>query len=197
MNRGRGFAAAAALIAAVSLAPALAPLASPERAAADCSWQRHSKRIVKQVRSRGRARRIVRVRHWWRCEPVAPVPAIGPPPVAAPAPSPPPAPAAEPEADPSIARLSVKAVEYGYTLSRPNVVPGEVIVELNNQGEDAHNLNLQLEGSEAPALEIGETGPTERRTARFTVDAGTYKLWCSLPTHEEEGMVTTLRVEEN
>ena len=51
-----------------------------------------------------------------------------------------------------MARLSVKAAEYSYTLSRPAVSAGEVIVELNNQGEDPHNLNLQREGSEDPPL---------------------------------------------
>jgi plastocyanin len=196
VSRPRGAAAALALLAAAALAPALSSLAAPERAAAaDCSWQRHSKRVVKQVKREGRVRRVVRMRHWWSCAPLSTPPAIGPPPVAAPAPSPAPQPQPAPEPDSGIARLGVKAVEYSYTLSRPSVAAGELIVELNNQGEDAHNLNLQREGSSEPVLEIGETGPVEHRAAHFDLPAGTYKLWCSLPTHEEEGMVTTLVVE--
>ena len=195
MSRARGATAALTLAAAIALAPALSSLAAPARAAAaDCSWQRHSKRVVKHVKRHGRAKRIVRTRRWWSCEPLPSAPVLGVPPVTPPPSPAPPQPQPEPEADAGVPRLSVKAVEYSYTLSRPSVVPGELIVELNNQGEDPHNLNLQREGAGEPTLEIGETGPVERRTARFALSPGTYKLWCSLPTHEEEGMVTTLLV---
>jgi len=37
---------------------------------------------------------------------------------------------------PQVSHLGVQAVEYSYTLSRPEVSVGEAIVELNNQGED-------------------------------------------------------------
>jgi plastocyanin len=191
---------ALALVAILALGRVAGLPTGPARAsAADCTWQRHSKRVVRHVRREGKLRRVVRQRRWWSCEPAAAEPALGPAPVASPAPSP--APAApggpDPEPDPGIARLGVKAVEYSYTLSRPSVAPGELIVELDNQGEDAHNLNLQREGGAEPALEVTETGPLEHRTARFTLTPGTYRLWCSLPTHEEEGMVSTLVVKES
>ena len=193
-------AAALALLATAALAPVSGlPGGAARAGAADCSWQRHSKRVIAHVKRQGRPRRVVRQRHWWTCEPLPTEPAIGPVPIASPAPSPTPAAPAgpEPEPDPGIARLGVKAVEYSYTLSRPSVAPGELIVELNNQGEDAHNLNLQREGGSEPALEVPETGAFEHRTARFTLAPGTYKLWCSLPTHEEEGMASTLVVKES
>lgn len=153
--------------------------------ASGCTWERHSKRVVKRVRRHGKVRKVVRHRHWWTCVPQAttsPVP---------PAFTPPPAPEPEPEAN----RLAVKSAEYYFTLSRPTIKPGAVTVELNNQGEDPHNLNLLLEGSGGEPLQIQETDSLEHKVANFDLPAGKYRLWCSLPEHEEKGMETTLRVE--
>lgn len=98
------------------------------------------------------------------------------------------------EAEPTALRLGVKAQEYSFTLSRPEVPAGELTVELNNQGQDAHNLNLQRVGSEEAPLEVGEAQSLEHRVGRFTLAPGTYRLWCSLPMHDERGMHATLVV---
>ena len=190
MSRALGLAVALGLVAALVLAPTIErPFAGAWRAAAaDCTWQRHAKRVVKRVKRAGRVRRVVRVKRWWSCERTATPPLGAAPPTSAPAPSPPPT---EPSGP---ARLSVKALEFSYTLSRPGIPAGEAIVELNNQGEDPHNLNLRLEGGEEAPLEVSEAGPLEHRTARFDLPAGTYRLWCSLPQHDEWGMNATLTV---
>jgi plastocyanin len=156
--------------------------------ASECSWERHSKRVVKRVRRHGEVRRVVRRRHWWTCEPTwaAPTPV---------APTPPGATAAEPEAEAEANRLSARASEYYWILSRPKVNAGAVTVELNNQGEDPHNLNLRREGDEGEPLQIPETDSLQRNVASFDLPAGRYRLWCSLPEHEEKGMSTTLTVE--
>jgi plastocyanin len=170
-----------------------------------CQMQRHGKRVVREVRRHGQLRKVRRTRHWWSCDspptpaatPGAPAPDAAPAatstPGAAPAPTPPPEP--EPELEPGPTRLSVKAAEYSYLLSRQTLDAGEVTIELDNRGQDAHNLNLQPVGSEEAPLEIAETESLQRRTARFTLQPGTYRLWCSLPTHDEEGMHATLVVE--
>jgi len=162
--------------------------------AADCAWQQHSKRVVKRILRDGKTRRVVRTRHWWTCNQLAAAPVIEPPPAPISAPSPQP----EPEPAPTIEHLGVKAEDkaekWSFTLSHSSVAAGEVIVELNNQGGDPHNLNLRREGEVGPPLEVAEAGPLEHRTGRFTLAAGTYKLWCSLPEHEEKGMHTTLVV---
>jgi plastocyanin len=200
VSRAAIAAAVALALAAVMLAPEAAPTAPGARAAAaDCSWQRHSKRVVRQVKRHGKLRRQARVRTWWSCvpqplapaaTPEAPTPAAGTPETGTPAPSPPPA--------PEIGHLGVKAEDdvepWSFTLSRPSVATGEVIVELNNQGSDPHNLNLRLEGGEGAPLQVSEAGPLERRTGRFTLATGTYRLWCSLPEHDEKGMHATLVV---
>ncbi|HXQ89018.1 MAG TPA: plastocyanin/azurin family copper-binding protein [Solirubrobacterales bacterium] len=179
-----------ALVASVGIQAGPSTLAPDRAEAADCAWQRHVKRVVKRVRRHGKVRRVVRRRVRWTCVSSTAGPVAVPPP--APVPPAPPAPEPEPEAN----RLAVKAAEFYFVLSRPSVKPGAVTIELNNQGEDPHNLNLQLEGGSGEPLQIPETDSEERSIASFDLPAGEYKLWCSLPEHEEKGMTATLQVAE-
>jgi plastocyanin len=184
-----------------------APAAKPTGGAApDCAMHRHSKRVIRHVRSHGQLRTLRRTRHWWSCDPVVPAaipsggdatatPAAPQAPASTADPAPAPNPAPEPELEPGPTRLSIKAAEYSYTLSRPTLDAGEVTIELDNRGQDAHNLNLRPVGSEAAPLTIEETGSLTRRRAQLNLEPGTYRLWCSLPTHDEEGMHATLVVE--
>lgn len=184
----------------VALATALALLAAsvagPAAAAPTptdgCTWQRHSKAVVKRVHRHGRARRVKRLRHWWTCEAAQAAP-LAPPALPAPSTAAPTA-GEEPPAEPEVGHLGVKAIEYSYTLSRPEVSSGEVIVELNNQGEDPHNLVLEHEGSADPLLEIPSTPSTAQASSNFTLSPGTYRLYCSLYKHEAKGMEATLVV---
>lgn len=178
---------------ALAVATGSLALAAPGASAEGCAWQRHSKPVVKQVKRHGQLRRVKRVKHWWSCEAqptVLAAPALPAAPAAAPV-----TPAAE-EPAPQISRLGVKAVEYSYTLSRPEVSAGETIVELNNQGEDPHNLVLEHEGSADPLLEIPATPTVSQASAGFTLSPGTYRLYCSLYKHEAKGMEATLVVSD-
>jgi plastocyanin len=136
-------------------------------------------------------RRVVRVKHWWTC--LRPPPPFGPGGSAA-APTVPGSGRQPGEEAPTVARLGVKASEFKFVLSRPSLEAGEAIVELDNQGEDPHNLNLQLANGQGPEFHVGEIGSQKRIQARFTLPPGTYKLWCSIPGHEELGMKATLDV---
>jgi plastocyanin len=165
-------------------------------AAEGCTWQRHAKRVVKQMKRDGRVRRVKRAKHWWTCDQRPAAPALPAPPLALP-PAPPPAnalPPDEPQPEGTVSHLGVKAVEWSYTLSRPEVSAGKVIVELNNQGEDNHNLKLQREGSGDPPLVVPEAAPGEHTTASFDLPVGSYRLYCSLFEHDEKGMHATLLV---
>jgi hypothetical protein len=190
-----------ALVAVAALPAGPAPLTPGTAAAADCVWKkRQGKRVVKQVRHKKRARRVVRRKSRWVCvpktaAPVAAAPAPAPPALVPSAPAPAPAPQPEPEPEPEANRLAVKSAEYFYVLSRPTVKAGAVTIELNNRGEDPHNLNIRKEGEEGVAFELPETGSLQRSVAGFELSAGSYRLWCSLPEHEEKGMYTTLQVE--
>jgi hypothetical protein len=161
-------------------------------AAAECLWKRQMKRVVKHVRRHGRLRKVVRWKPRWVCVPQAVAPVAAPPAIA---PTPPPLPPPAPEPEPEANRLAVKASEYYFVLSRPSVSAGELTIELNNRGEDPHNLNLRQEGDEGAPLQIPETESLQRNVATWALDAGEYRLWCSLPQHEERGMYTSLQVE--
>jgi plastocyanin len=143
---------------------------------------------VKRVKRHGKVRKVVRRKHWWTCGTIAAAPSPAPPAPASPA-------VPEQEPEPEANRLSARASEYYWVLSRPKVKAGAITVELNNQGEDPHNLNLRLEGDEGAPLTIPETDSGELTAASFDLPAGKYRLWCSLPEHEEKGMATTLVVE--
>ena len=180
---------AAILLAGMAARPtAASEAASGTAGASECTWERHSKRVVKRVRRHGKVRRVVRYRHWWTCVVAesAPAPVV---------PTVPAATVADPEPEIEANRVSARASEYYWILSRSKVKAGAVTVELNNQGEDPHNLNLQLEGGGGEPLQIPETDSLEHSVANFELPPGKYRLWCSLPEHEEKGMETTLRVE--
>ncbi len=91
------------------------------------------------------------------------------------------------------ARVQVTAKEYSFTLSRPEVPAGEVILELVNRGEDAHNLHV-AEGAGAEAGAAPNTEPGTVRDLHVTLRPGSYTLFCSLPGHEAKGMHATLVV---
>lgn len=177
-------------LAAAAITTGSLALAAPMASADGCAWQRHSKPIVKQVKRHGHSRRVKRLKRWWTCDAQ---PASFTPAAALPTPpSPEPPPVEEPK--PQISHLGVKAVEYSYTLSRPEVSTGEIIVELNNQGEDPHNLKLQRDGSEEPPMEVPTAASLEQTSANFTLTPGTYHLYCSLYKHDAKGMNATLVV---
>ena len=181
-----GVLALAALI--VVPVPGAASRDGAATSAATCTWKRHTKRVVKHVRRHGKKRRVVRKRHWWTCVRTA-APGLD---TAAPTL---PATGQQPSEEvPTIGRLSVKASEFKFVLSRPSLAAGEAIVELDNQGEDPHNLNLQLADGQGPEFHLAEVGSLKRTTGRFTLTDGTYRLWCSIPGHEELGMKATLTV---
>lgn len=192
MTRSAPRAGLLALVGVVLLALTVSPaiVAAAPAPQPGCNWRRHSKSVTKHLRRHGRTRRVKRLEHWWTCDPqpaiLMPAPAL---PVQAATET---RPAEEP--GPEIGHLGVKAVEYSYTLSRPEVSAGEVIVELNNQGEDPHNLVLEHEGSADPSLEIPVTPSVSQASAHFTLAPGTYRLYCSLYAHESKGMVATLVV---
>jgi plastocyanin len=190
-------AACLGLIGALAIAPGSGWIdGSGDRAqAAECTWQRHSRQVVKHVRRHRRSRRVALIKHWWSCD-------EAPAGEAAPGPTPtspvPTSPQTKPEAEPEANTVGVSSYDspehFTYELSRNEAKTGEVTIELNNRGEDPHNLNLRAEGSEERLLEFSNTQPGHHQSATINLPPGTYHLWCSLPTHEAKGMQATLVV---
>jgi hypothetical protein len=94
----------------------------------------------------------------------------------------------------TVARLGVTAREWSLVLSRSTLPAGRALVELQNFGEDAHNLRIErVDGSGAPLnVPLAESG--ERQKADGVLAAGEYKVYCALPGHDAQGMHARLLV---
>jgi hypothetical protein len=90
-------------------------------------------------------------------------------------------------------RLGVSATEFHLTLSRGSVKAGRVIVQLQNQGEDVHDLRLRRIGGKRTYF-LPVTSPGGRATLTLRLLPGRYRLWCSLANHAQLGMRAVLRV---
>jgi hypothetical protein len=112
--------------------------------------------------------------------------------------------------------VGVHEHEFRITLTRSELPAGRVIVELSNEGEDPHNLELapavpgaaeQAAGQAASGHDLGLAaveGATplsfpvlrsgQRQTQALTLTPGVWRLWCSLPGHDAAGMHALLTV---
>ena len=91
------------------------------------------------------------------------------------------------------ARLGVSAKEFRLVLSRPSVKAGPVEIELQNVGEDPHDLRLRRIGG-TRTYGVRVTKPGGRSIAEFRLRPGRYRLWCSVAGHRAVGMQAVLRV---
>jgi len=132
-----------------------------------CAKIRHSKTVWVTVKKNGKKVRVKRRKVWWTCDPYE---APGPP------------------------RLGVVAKEFKLTFSRPYVKAGRLILQLDNQGEDDHNLRIARKSGGSPIAEVGNTAPRQQTTVEVPIRPGTYRLWCALPGHAKFGMKATLKV---
>jgi len=94
---------------------------------------------------------------------------------------------------PTPARLGVSATEFHLVLSRPSVKAGVVEIELQNSGEDPHDLRVRRVGG-THTFSIPMTDPGKRRSVSIRMKRGRYRLWCSLADHASLGMQAFLRV---
>lgn len=192
-----------------AIALGLAALARPSAdAATTCA--KHTKRVVKHLKRHGKRTKVVRFKHYWTCEEVAapapaPTPSSPAPSTTTPPPSEPippdrgPAPLPEPEAN----AIGVAADDRGgvksYTLSRQAVRSGNLTVQLQNKGEDPHDMDIERIGPSGEPLgdvvKIPVTEPGQNTNATVTVEAGRYRMWCDLYSHAKEGMEATITVE--
>jgi plastocyanin len=209
-------AALAALVLGVAL------VASSGAASTTCVWTKHTKRVVTHVKRHGKRTRVVQVKHYRTCRKVAvpgePTPAAPTPTTTTPAPSPPPTPTPNPipappneppvivpptEPEPEANALGVAADDHGgkksYVLSRQTVRSGRLTVQLQNKGEDPHDMEMERVGEHGEPLgapvEVPVTAPGEQKTQSVEVEPGEYRMWCNLFHHAEEGMEATITVE--
>jgi plastocyanin len=91
------------------------------------------------------------------------------------------------------ARLQVVAREYSYTLSHLRLHSGPALIELDDFGQDRHDLRVQRLGARHIAG-LREIGPGERATLALSLPPGRYSFWCSVADHRARGMRATLTV---
>jgi plastocyanin len=91
------------------------------------------------------------------------------------------------------ARLGVTAKGYRFSLSRTTLKRGPAVIELDNFGEDVHDLRLRRVGG-TRTYGATATKPGERDELDVRLRPGVYRLWCSIADHRARGMVATLRV---
>lgn len=189
---------AALALAALALAVfAGARTAGDAHAATVCT--KHTKRVVKHVKRHGKRKKIVRLHPYWTCQEVA-EPVAAAPATPAPAPAPvTPTPQPEPEANAIgvVARDANK--HFTFEPSRTLVKSGRLTMQLINEGEDPHSMAIQRIGPgktpEGPVTEIPATASKQQQTGSVEVQAGEYRMWCTLYHHAEEGMEFDLTVE--
>jgi hypothetical protein len=91
------------------------------------------------------------------------------------------------------ARLGVGASEFHLVLSRTSVKAGRAVLELQNDGEDVHDLRLRrIGGTRTYAFPLTKPGARTRRVLRLL--PGRYRLWCSVGDHAQLGMRAVLRI---
>ena len=90
-------------------------------------------------------------------------------------------------------RLGVRATEFHLTLSRASVKTGRVLVQLQNAGEDVHDLRLRRIGG-TRTYKFPLTSPEHNVTLSLRFLPGRYRLWCSVANHAQLGMRAVLRV---
>jgi hypothetical protein len=115
--------------------------------------------------------------------------------------TPTPAPTATPEATPTPAppgtyptRTNVDLTDIREWSVRPSyriLAAGPIDFNVNNRGEDEHNLTVRDGTRDLGRLDLapGDTG-----TLTVALGLGTYTLYCSLPQHEEAGMKASISV---
>ena len=91
------------------------------------------------------------------------------------------------------ARLGVQASEYHLVLSRASVKAGPALIELQNVGQDPHDLRLRRIGGKR-TYAVALTDPGKRRTFSLRLLPGRYRLWCSVADHAQLGMQAMVRV---
>jgi plastocyanin len=172
------------------------------QAGAATTCVKHTKRIVKHVKRHGKWHRVVRIKHYWTCQETGSSgsattttttsPGSGSGSGSTPTP--------EPESN----ALSVTANDltnpYEYVPSHRTVKAGKLTVQLNDIGEDEHNMDMVRVGpggeAEGPII-VAVSAESKNHSTPKTVEvqAGTYKMWCTLPGHAAKGMETTITVE--
>ena len=88
----------------------------------------------------------------------------------------------------------VFASEFHLSSSRSSAPAGRLVIQLANQGEDAHDLSVRRDGGSNVLGTTGEVAHGRLGQLRLTLRPGRYVFFCAAPGHEALGMRTVLSV---
>src|SRR2546423_13415340 len=80
------------------------------------------------------------------------------------------------------ARLGVTAKEFRFSLSRTALKRGPAMIELDNFGQDVHDLRLRRVGG-TRTYGLPETEPGRRTELNVTLRPGASRPWGPMPGH--------------
>lgn len=85
----------------------------------------------------------------------------------------------------SSADVVVVATGLQYTSKTYSAKAGEIAIELDNQDPVAHNVTL-VDGNKL----LVEADPKKSHTAKATLTAGSYEVYCTIPGHNMHATLT-------
>lgn len=85
--------------------------------------------------------------------------------------------------------LTVSAVDFAFEPSELEAEAGTVSIDLVNDGESPHALEIEGVDAASATIEPGETA-----TLDVELEDGTYEIFCPVDGHRDLGMVGTLTV---
>jgi uncharacterized cupredoxin-like copper-binding protein len=91
----------------------------------------------------------------------------------------------------STSRIPVAENEYSIKLSNASLRPGGIAFEAKNKGKIPHDLAIEGNGVERKTPLID---PGKKATVEADLKPGKYKLYCTVPGHEQLGMKTEVTV---
>ena len=90
--------------------------------------------------------------------------------------------------------VNVSAREFSFSLDATEVEAGTVTFVVQNQGTMEHDFAIRGNGVEEKTSQIH---PGESTTLTVVLQPGTYPYLCTIPGHEQAGMVGTFTVTAN
>jgi hypothetical protein len=88
----------------------------------------------------------------------------------------------------------VFASEFHLSSSRSSALAGRFVIQLANQGQDAHDLSVRRDGGGTVLATTGEVAHASLGELRGTLRPGRYVFFCAAPGHEALGMRSVLTV---
>jgi uncharacterized cupredoxin-like copper-binding protein len=101
--------------------------------------------------------------------------------------------AAAPAATGAATPGDVQITESEFKIDMPaTLTAGAHTFDITNSGEFKHNINIEGEGIEE--VESGDIEPGATGQVSVELPAGTYEVYCSVPTHKGKGMELEITV---